>query len=142
MKVRSSGTTFGSGSSLRQLVQLVEDDLGAVLTPAHPAAELGGLAVGEPAVEGIAAGSARQGEQDDVDAAVGAVGGGVDREGIGLPGPGTDPGCNTRLEGGDDAIGDFAIEISLHDRAPEMTKPRGAQRSPGPREEKVKRTRP
>ena len=82
--------TFGSASSSlpADFVQLVEDDGRAVLAAADPAAELSSLAVGEPAIEGIAPGAARQGEEDDIDAAVGALGRGIDRLGIGLPGPG------------------------------------------------------
>ena len=101
--------------------ELPEDNGRALLALAHMAAQLLGIAEGEPARVDMPPRQRHQVEQEHVHAPVRAVGeritkrSGVDRV------PGFGPGIDAVLQGGDDLAGDLLVDgwfVRLHDLAP------------------------
>ena len=101
--------------------ELPEDDGRALLALAHMAAQLLGIAEGEPARVGMAPRQRHQVEQEHVHAPVRAVGERIAKRPVvnRVPGPG--PGIDAVLQGGDDLAGDLLVDgwfVRLHDLAP------------------------
>jgi hypothetical protein len=106
------------------LSEFPEHDRGAVLAATHVRAELDGLAVRQPPVEGVALELRLQPEQHRVDAAVGATAGGIDGRAVDVLRPGANPRRHTGFKGGDDLGGDAGVKIV---RAHGCTSSRGSR---------------
>ena len=112
----------------REAIGIADDR--AALALADMAAGGVGLGIGQPALRCVTTLDDGRPQHQDVDAGIAPAGRGIDRHGAGAGGgiPGLDPGKPSRLELGDDAVGDLGIEALTdigHGSAPSKHRTRG-----------------